>query len=342
MGNIAGQRVDGSTIAGGPARPGGPRRWAPVVAGALLATMALAGCSNDDPEPTAASTTSTTVATTTTLAALDEPTRPWVIAHRGASGLAPEHTFASYDRAVQAGADFIELDIQLTSDRKLVVLHDPVLDRTARGSAENCTGSIDAHTLAQVETCDAGTWFNEANPDRADPTFADQRIPTLPAVLDRFGTDVRYYIETKKLLAGKGMEEALVEALDAAGFTKTASISQQIVIQSFDAESLRTVKRLRPDLTLVQLLYASGEPIDPATLGEIASYADGIGPSVSNVDEALLTAAHERCLVVHPYTADDPAELAKLLDLGVDGIFTNRPDTLAPLADRHELAAPCP
>lgn len=342
MGNIAGQRVDGSTIAGGPARPGGPRRWAPVVAGALLATMALAGCSNDDPEPTAASTTSTTVATTTTLAALDEPTRPWVIAHRGASGLAPEHTFASYDRAVQAGADFIELDIQLTSDRKLVVLHDPVLDRTARGSAENCTGSIDAHTLAQVETCDAGTWFNEANPDRADPTFADQRIPTLPAVLDRFGTDVRYYIETKKLLAGKGMEEALVEALDAAGFTKTASISQQIVIQSFDAESLRTVKRLRPDLTLVQLLYASGEPIDPATLGEIAPYADGIGPSVSNVDEALLTAAHERCLVVHPYTADDPAELAKLLDLGVDGIFTNRPDTLAPLADRHELAAPCP
>ena len=342
MGNIAGQRVDGSTIAGGPARPGGPRRWAPVVAGALLATMALAGCSNDDPEPTAASTTSTTVATTTTLAALDEPTRPWVIAHRGASGLAPEHTFASYDRAVQAGADFIELDIQLTSDRKLVVLHDPVLDRTARGPAENCTGSIDAHTLAQVETCDAGTWFNQANPDRANPAFADQRIPTLPAVLDRYGTSVRYYIETKKLLAGEGMEEALVGALDDAGFTKTAAISQQIVIQSFDAESLRTVKRLRPDLTLVQLLYASGDPIDPATLGEIASYADGIGPSISNVDEALLTAAHERCLVVHPYTADDPAELAKLLDLGVDGIFTNRPDTLAPLADRHELAAPCP
>ena len=98
----------------------------------------------------------------------------------------------------------------------------------------------------------------------------------------------------------------------------------------------------RAFLTLVQLLYASGEPIDPATLGEIASYADGIGPSVSNVDEALLTAAHERCLVVHPYTADDPVELTKLLDLGVDGIFTNRPDTLAPLADRHELAAPCP
>lgn len=341
MGTSAGERVDGRARTHGDVRRVGARPWAPVLS-VLLATVALAGCSDDGPVPTAASTTSTTVATTTTVAALGEPTRPWVIAHRGASGLAPEHTFASYDRAVEAGADFIELDLQLTGDRKLVVLHDPVLDRTARGPAENCTGSIDAHTLAEVETCDAGTWFNQADPDRADPAFADQRIPTLPAVLDRYGTSVRYYIETKKLLAGKGMEEALVAALDGAGFTKTAATSQQIVIQSFDAESLRTVRRLRPDLTLVQLLYPSGEPIDPATLGDIASYADGIGPSVGNVDEALLTAAHERCLVVHPYTADDPVELTKLLDLGVDGIFTNRPDTLIPLADRHQLTAPCP
>src|SRR4029078_9787698 len=86
------------------------------------------------------------------------------IGHRGASGYAPEHTIASYDLALALGADYIEQDLQLTKDGVLVVLHDPTLDRTARGEAANCTGLVIEKTLAQVKTCDVGSWFNDAFP----------------------------------------------------------------------------------------------------------------------------------------------------------------------------------
>jgi glycerophosphoryl diester phosphodiesterase len=79
------------------------------------------------------------------------------IGHCGASGYAPEHTFASYDLAIQLGADYIEQDLQLTKDGILVVLHDPTLDRTTRGTAENCKGLVIEKTLAQIKTCDAGS-----------------------------------------------------------------------------------------------------------------------------------------------------------------------------------------
>ena len=82
------------------------------------------------------------------------------VGHRGASGYAPEHTIASYDLALTLGADYIEQDLQLTKDGVLVALHDPTLNRTARGLSENCAGLVIEKTLAQIKTCDVGTWFN--------------------------------------------------------------------------------------------------------------------------------------------------------------------------------------
>ena len=302
--------------------------------------MATVVACSDDSADTGPSSTTAPVTTTTEVPALDPPEHLWIVAHRGASGLAPENTVAAFQAAVDLQADLIEIDLHLTSDGELVILHDPSLDRTARGPAEDCTGGIDTRTLAQVVTCDAGTWFNEAHPDRADPAFVDERIPSLDDVLDRFGTDVRWYIETKKLLAGEGMEEALIESLEKAGFTAGAAVSRQLVIQSFDVESVRRVGELRPDLTVSQLLYL-GEVADDDRLDEIASYAVGIGPNWVDVDERLIAAAHERCLTVIPYTVDDPAEMARLLDLGVDGIITNRPDLLHPIAIERTHTPPC-
>ena len=88
--------------------------------------------------------------------------RVLAVGHRGASGYAPEHTIASYDLALTLGADYIEQDLQLTKDGVLVALHDPTLNRTARGLSENCTGLVIEKTLAQIKTCDVGTWFNTA------------------------------------------------------------------------------------------------------------------------------------------------------------------------------------
>ncbi|HEX5850274.1 MAG TPA: glycerophosphodiester phosphodiesterase [Rubrobacter sp.] len=255
------------------------------------------------------------------------------IGHRGASGYAPEHTFASYDLALELGADYIEQDLQLTSDGVLVVLHDETLDRTARPTAESqpgdCTGLVIEHTLEQIKTCEVGSWFNEAYPEYADPSYVGLEIPTLEEVFQRYGKSVNYYIETKNPESAPGMEEELLRLMDEYGLTKPAEKKWQVLIQSFSPESLQKIHALEPGLPLVQL-YSSTETSETiqAQLDLASTYAVGIGPSKSDVDAALVEAAHTRCLDVHPYTVNETAEMQALVDLGVDGMFTNFPDRL--------------
>jgi glycerophosphoryl diester phosphodiesterase len=135
------------------------------------------------------------------------------------------------------------------------------------------------------------------------------------------------------------MEDALLELLDEEGLTDDRSLrSRRVVVQSFSTESLQRLHDRLPDLPLVQLFYVSGAPIDVARLDAAATLAVGIGPESRNVDDALIAAAHERCLDVHTYTVDDPATMTALLSAGVDGMFTNVPDLL--LAQRAEAPAP--
>ena len=96
--------------------------------------------------------------------------------HRGAAGLAPEHTTASYDLALKLGADYIEQDLRMTKDGILVVIHDEDLDRITRGPAKNCTGPVSEKTLAQIKTCDVGSFFNERYPEYAREEYAGLKI----------------------------------------------------------------------------------------------------------------------------------------------------------------------
>ncbi|WCO69097.1 glycerophosphodiester phosphodiesterase [Iamia majanohamensis] len=272
--------------------------------------------------------------TSTEAAGPDDPDAPVVIGHRGASADAPEHTFPSYDLALEQGADYIEQDLQMTADGVLVVLHDDVLRRTARGPEGSCTGPVAEKTLDQLRYCEVGSWFEEADPDQVDAAFADLAIPTMEEVLDRYGPDVRYYIEIKAPDPDADMEEALLALLEDAGLGSPEDGSRQVLVQSFSADSLRRLRSLRPELPLVQLTRA-GEPLDAAALDQIAEYAVGVGPAAADVDAELVEAGHARCLVVHPYTVDDPAEMTALLDLGVDGMFTNTPDTLVDAREDH-------
>ena len=258
------------------------------------------------------------------------------IGHRGASGEAPEHTLAAYDLAIRQGADYIEQDLQLTRDGVLVVLHDETLDRTARGSAENCTGRVDAKTLAQLKTCDVGRWFNEAFPERARPEYAGLRIPTLEEVFQRYGKRINYYIETKSPETADRMEERLLALMDRYGLRKPAAVRWQVLIQSFSPASLQKIHRLDPSLPLIQLnsIFETSEVLR-AQLESVATYAVGIGPALSSVDSALVAAAHARCLEVHPYTVNDSQTMARLLDVGVDGMFTNFPALLDDLLEKR-------
>jgi glycerophosphoryl diester phosphodiesterase len=251
------------------------------------------------------------------------------IGHRGASGYAPEHTFAAYDLALELGADYIEQDLQLTSDGVLVVLHDTTLDRTARGPAANCTGLVSSKTLAQIKTCDVGTWFNEANPTLARPEYVGLQIPTLEEVFQHYRRRVNYYIETKAPEAADQMEERLLALLDQYKLLRGARRRWQVLIQSFSAASLEKIHTLDPALPLIQLTFAFPEPPALGTaLDEVATYAVGVGPSTFGLDADVVNEAHLRCLDVHPYTINLEADMASLVGLGVDGMFTNFPDRL--------------
>jgi glycerophosphoryl diester phosphodiesterase len=251
------------------------------------------------------------------------------VGHRGASGYAPEHTIPSYDLALKLGADYIEQDLQLTKDGVLVAMHDETLDRTARGPRNNCTGLVIEKTLAQIKTCDVGSWFNEANPQYANPEYVGLKVPTLEEIFQRYGKGVNYYIETKNPESAPGMEDELLRLMNKYGLTQPAAEQWQVLIQSFSPASLQKIHAADSSLPLIRL-YDSVETSASitASLDVTRSYAVGIGPSKTDVDGPLVAAAHARCLDVHPYTVNEKQEMRALISLGVDGMFTNFPDRL--------------
>jgi len=262
------------------------------------------------------------------------------IGHRGASGYAPEHTIPAYDLALEQGADYIEIDLQMTADGVLVAMHDDTLDRTATAPEgvpeEYCTGPVIEKTLEQIKMCDVGSWFNETYPEYVSDEYVGLQIPTLEEIFQRYGKKVNYYIETKNPEAAPGMEEELLRLMEEYGLIKPAAKRYQVLIQSFSPESLQKIHALEPSLPLIQL-YSSRETSESiqASLAEVSGYAVGIGPSKTDVDAALVEAAHALCLDVHPYTVNETEEMEDLIELGVDGMFTNFPDRLEDLLGKE-------
>lgn len=248
-----------------------------------------------------------------------------VIAHRGASGHAPEHTFAAYDLALQLGCDFLEQDLQMTRDGVLVCVHDETLDRTASG----CTGRIIEQSWADIRACDVGSWFNRANPQRARTEYVGQRIPTLDAVLARYRERSAFYVETKKPEEAPGMEAALLDLLARHDLLDAARREWRVVIQSFSEASLRLIRERDAGLPLVQLVEeGTAGPAIRAMLPRIAEYAIGIGPAYTDVDGLLVAEAHRLGLHVHPYTVNGEPEMRRMIEARVDGLFTNFTDRL--------------
>jgi len=250
------------------------------------------------------------------------------IAHRGASGLAPEHTFPAWDLALDQGADYIEQDLQMTKDGVLVVLHDPTLDRTARGPEGSCTGLVADKTLKEVKRCDMGAWFNETYPRKARAAYEGLKIPTLEEVFRRYGRHTNYYIEAKDPEANPGMEEELLRLLDKYDLTRPAERARRVLIQSFYPSSLQRIHAMNPRLPLVQLYPGTSSEFVRGTLAATAEYAVGIGPAHDDVDEVLVEEAHARDLQVHPYTVNGPHRMEGLIEIGIDGMFTNFPRRL--------------
>jgi glycerophosphoryl diester phosphodiesterase len=337
---------------------------------------------------------------------VDKPGRrhlPLVIGHRGASGYRPEHTLASYRLAIEMGADYIEPDLVSTKDHVLVARHENDITQTTdvadhpEFAARETTKTIDGvehtgwftedFTLAELRTLRAKERLPDLRP--ANTAFDGlYRVPTFQEVIDlarRAGVGI--YPETKHPTyfdsIGLSLEEPLLATLRANGLDGPRD---KVFIQSFETANLKELNG-KTRLPLVQLIDATGAPYDfvvagdprtyadlvtPAGLAEIATYADGIGPSKDLIvprDSAgnlldptsLVRDAHRAGLIVHPWTfrrennflpldfrqgnpaspeflratGDLPAELRLFFRLGVDGVFSDNPDTA--VATRHRV-----
>ncbi|RDU37239.1 glycerophosphodiester phosphodiesterase [Neobacillus piezotolerans] len=252
------------------------------------------------------------------------PNKIMNVAHRGASGYAPEHTIPAYGLGQQMKGDYIEIDLQMTKDGELIAMHDETLDRTTNG-----TGNVKDFTLAEIKQLDAGSWFNEKYPEYAKPEYAGLKVPTLQEVIETFGTGARYYIETKSPEVYPGMEEKLVEILNEYNLTGKNVPSSKVIVQSFSADSLKIVHEMDPTIPLVQLLwYDQPATLTDEELEEYKSYSIGLGMNYGAIDEAYVQKVRDSGLLIHPYTVNETADMEKLLDWGVTGMFTNFPDRL--------------
>ncbi len=249
------------------------------------------------------------------------------IAHRGASGYAPEHTVPAYDLALELGADYIEQDLHMTADGVLVALHDATLERTSWGTGSEARGPVGSKTWAELEACDVGSWFNLAFPHYARPEYAGQEIMSLDQILTRYGPTRRYYIEPKVPELYPGMEEELLRVLTEHELTHPGLYPWPVIIQSFSSASLEKIHSLEPSLPLIQLTLED-EMSARRNLDTVATYAAGIGVRTAAVSPRLIEDAHRRRLLVHAFTALEYPEMTGLVELGVDGVFTDYPDRL--------------
>jgi glycerophosphoryl diester phosphodiesterase len=277
--------------------------------------------------------------------------RPSVIAHRGASYLAPEATHAAYLMARELGADYLELDVQRTRDGVLIALHDDTLARTSNVAEvfpDRATNGVDAFTFAELQQLDAGGWFNQRYPERGRNTFKGLRVLRLGDILNiaegaphRIGI----CIETKLAHRFPGLEEQLLEELQQRGWINESGTTgrARVIFQSFDPDSLKRLKMLAPQVPRILLvdevlMKALGWDGVLKTAQDVATglgtwgYAWARGPDWSvSAGSRYVTRrawytieAHRAGLLVHPWSIDAWWEMWAVTLGGADGIFTNR------------------
>ncbi len=246
--------------------------------------------------------------------------RPLLFAHRGGADLWPENTLFAFERAAAMGADVLELDVRLTADGELVVMHDASVDRTTNGK-----GKVRDMTLAELKQLDAGYRFTPD--DGATYPYRGQgiAIPTLAEVFRAFPSHI-INIEIKDYVPEA--VERLVELIEA------NQAENRVIVSSFDDETMKYFRRLAPHVANaaapgeIRIFYIFSRlrltrfhrPLSDAY--QIPVERDGIRLDT----KTFIDAAHSKNQKVHYWTIDDPEEMRRLLSLGADGVMTDRPD----------------
>jgi glycerophosphoryl diester phosphodiesterase len=222
---------------------------------------------------------------------------------------------AAFRKALEWGAGFIETDLQLSRDARLVAMHDDTLERTTNGR-----GPVSSKTVEELRKLDAGSWFPPSGQGAA--SFAGERIPTIEEIL-AFGREheIGLHLEIKPT-GPSGAEHAIVGALHASN-----EVARSVVL-SFSAGVLKRVRQLDP-LVMTGFLFSDrlSSPVSTA----VDAGARQLLSRIDRVTRELVTEAHAHDLKVVAWTADSRAEMQKLIAAGVDGIITNYPDRLIEL-----------
>ncbi|MFI9252369.1 glycerophosphodiester phosphodiesterase [Streptomyces sp. NPDC053069] len=256
---------------------------------------------------------------------------PAVIAHRGASAYAPENTLASIDKAAKLGFSWVENDVQRTKDGELVVIHDDSLQRTTnveQAFPGRAPWKVKDFTAAEIARLDAGSWYS--------PAYAGTRVPTLKQYMCRVEHNhEKLLLEIKNPELYPGIEQQTLKLLGNEGWLDHKHLGR-LIVQSFSADSIRTVHQLKPAITTAYL----GSPT-VAQLRQYAPYADLINPSYESLSPAYVSAVHavdgphDKPLRVFAWTVNDAATARRVAGYGVDGIISNKPDVVRAALDPH-------
>ncbi len=222
--------------------------------------------------------------------------------HRGAAALEPENTLRGIRRAIEIGVDQVEVDVHLTKDGELVVMHDDTVDRTTNGH-----GRVRDLGFEEIRSLDAGK---------------GEVVPTLQEVISLVKGKVNLQVELK----GLGVEEKAVETVEEAGMV------DKVVFTSFRHPALKAVKELNPDIETGVLFYCL--PIEPCRLA-LDAEAEAIHPNIHFVSAEMVRRAHALGLEVRAWNSDEEEEMKRLIKTGIDALGSNRPDLLVKVIREH-------
>jgi len=213
-----------------------------------------------------------------------------VIAHRGASFLEPENTIRAVERAVKMGADFVEVDVRVSKDNKLVVMHDPDINRTTDGK-----GLVKDYTVQELKNFDAGD---------------GETVPTLDEIITCVKDRIGLVIEIKE----PGTEVKILEKIDENNL-------ENVILTSFYHKSIKNARKTDPSVD-AGIIFTC-QPVDVNQMVSNAG-ANIIFPSYRYMNEDMVKQAQNKGISVYPWTIDDPEIFEKFVEMGVDGIVTNK------------------
>ncbi len=246
--------------------------------------------------------------------------RVTVIAHRGFSGVAPENTLISFQKAIDVGADMIEFDVSLSKDGIPVVIHDKTINRTT-----NSKGKVEDFTLDQLKAFDAGSWYKEQ--------FSDQKIPTLEEVIQLSKGKIMLNIEIKKYSVKRnikidGLEYKIVKLIE------KHDMVNNVLISSFSKMAIQRIREFNSDIPVAYLYRFGLSPRIIESFDKIGIYSFNQGKR--SFSKKVVKDLHEKGIKLNLYTINQKREMKKFIKSGVDGIITNYPDKLIQVIESLE------